>query len=63
MNDRTAITPAPVNGRERRNRSSISGSAVLRSTRMNAAAASAATANSASTGTAVQPATGPWMTA
>ena len=52
-----------MNGRERKNRSSISGSAVLRSTTANAAAASAATANSASTGTAVQPATGPWMTA
>jgi len=45
MNDSTAITLAPQNGRLRKNRSSSSGSARRRSTATNAASAAADTAN------------------
>ena len=45
MNDSTAITLAPQNGRLRKNRSSSSGSARRRSTATNAASAAAEVAN------------------
>jgi hypothetical protein len=63
MNASTAITLAPVNGRERKNRSSSRGSGWCRSTATKAARLAAATANSARIGTVVQPESGPWMTA
>jgi len=63
MNASTAITAAPVNGCERKNRSSSSGSGRRRSTGTKTARLTAATASSARIGADVHPETGPWMTA
>ena len=60
---RTAITVAPVNGRERKNRGSSRGSERRFSTATKTAALTAVTASSVTISGDVQPETGPWISA